>query len=39
MSLTTRRDRGISVAVVSNIAHANTAALVLKVADVFAPQK
>src|SRR4051812_763596 len=39
MSLMTRRDRGIVVAVASNIAHANTAALALKVADTFAEQK
>jgi hypothetical protein len=39
MSLMTRRDNGIVVAVASNIAHANTAALALKVADVFAEQK
>jgi CubicO group peptidase (beta-lactamase class C family) len=39
MSLLTRRDNGIVVAVASNIAHANTAALALKVADVFAEQK
>jgi len=39
MSLVTRRDNGIAVAVASNIAHANTAALALKVADVFAEQK
>ena len=39
MSLVTRRDHGIVVAVVSNVAHANTAALALKVADVFAAQK
>jgi hypothetical protein len=39
MSLVTRRDRGIVVAVASNVAHANTAALALKVADVFAEQK
>ena len=39
MSLMTRRDNGIVVAVASNIAHANTAALALKVADVFAAQK
>ncbi len=38
MSLT-RRDNGIVVAVASNVAHANTAALALKVADVFADQK
>ena len=36
MSLMTRRDNGIVVAVASNVAHANTAALALKVADVFA---
>jgi len=35
MSLMTRRDNGIVVAVASNIAHANTAALALKVADTF----
>jgi hypothetical protein len=39
MSLVTRRDHGIVVAVASNVAHANTAALALKVADVFAEQK
>jgi len=39
MSLTTRRDHGIVVAVASNIAYANTAALALKVADVFTGQK
>jgi hypothetical protein len=38
-SLLTLRDSGIVVAVLSNIAHANTAALALKVADVFAEQK
>ena len=37
MSLMTRRDNGIVVAVASNVAHANTAALALKVAEVFAP--
>jgi hypothetical protein len=37
MSLITRR--GIVVAVASNIAHANTAALALNVAEVFAEQK
>ena len=36
MALTTRRDTGIVVAVASNMAHANTANLALKVADVFA---
>jgi CubicO group peptidase (beta-lactamase class C family) len=39
MSLMTRRDSGIVVAVASNIAHANTAALALKVADAFATEK
>jgi CubicO group peptidase (beta-lactamase class C family) len=39
MSLMTRRDNGIVVAVASNVAHANTAALALKVADVFAEQR
>ena len=39
MSLMTRRDHGIVVAVASNVAHANTAALALKVADTFAEQK
>jgi Beta-lactamase len=39
MSLMTRRADGIVVAVASNVAHANTAALALKVADVFAEQK
>ena len=38
MSLTTRRDNGIVVAVASNVAHANTPALALKVADVFTEQ-
>jgi hypothetical protein len=39
MSLITRRNNGIAVAVASNIAYANTAALALRVADVFAEQK
>jgi len=39
MSLVTRRDNGIAVAVTSNIAYAGTAALALKVADVFAGHK
>jgi hypothetical protein len=39
MSLMTRRASGIVVAVSSNVAHANTAALALKVADAFAEQK
>ena len=32
----TRRDNGIAVAVASNIAHANAAALARKVADAYA---
>ena len=32
-------ESGVVVAVASNIAHANTTALALKVADVFAEQK
>jgi hypothetical protein len=39
MSLVTRREHGIAVAVASNVAHADTAALAMKVADVFAEQK
>jgi hypothetical protein len=39
MSLMTRRDNGIVVAVTSNVAYADTAAIALKVADVFAEQK
>jgi hypothetical protein len=39
MSLITRGGNGILVAVASNVAHANTAALARKVADVFAEQK
>ena len=39
MSLMTRRDSGLVVAVASNVAHANTAALARNVADVFAEQK
>ena len=39
MSLLTRRDSGIVVAIASNVAHANTAALALKVADAFAEPK
>jgi hypothetical protein len=39
MSLKTRRDNGIVVAVASNVAHAHTAGLALEVADVFAGQK
>ena len=39
MSLVTRRDKGIVVAVASNIACADTATLAQKVAEVFAGQK
>ena len=39
MSLMTRGDNGLAVAVASNVAHASTAALALKVADVFAREK
>jgi hypothetical protein len=39
LSLMTRRDNGIVVVVASNVAHANTAALALTVADVFAEQE
>lgn len=39
VSLMMRRDNGIAVVVASNIAHADTAALALKVSDVFAGQK
>jgi hypothetical protein len=35
----TRHDNGIVVAVASNVAHANTAALALTVADVFAGRR
>jgi hypothetical protein len=38
MSLMTRRDSGIAVAVLSNISHANTSALGLKIGDAFAKQ-
>ena len=38
MSLMTRRDSGIVVAVLSNIAHANTSVLGLKIRDTFATQ-
>jgi hypothetical protein len=38
MSLTTLRESGIVVAVLSNIAHANTSALGLKIGDAFAKQ-
>jgi CubicO group peptidase (beta-lactamase class C family) len=38
MSLMTLRDSGIVVAVLSNIAHANTSALALRIGDAFAKQ-
>ena len=38
MSLTTLRDSGIVVAVLSNVAHANTPALALKIGDAFGTQ-
>ncbi len=38
MSLVTRRDSGIVVAVTSNIAHANTSLLARRVGDSFAAQ-
>jgi hypothetical protein len=38
MSLMTQRDRGIVVAVLCNITHANTSALGLKIGDAFAKQ-
>jgi hypothetical protein len=37
MSLVTRRDTGIVVAVTSNIAHANTLSLAQRVGEAFAP--
>jgi CubicO group peptidase (beta-lactamase class C family) len=39
MSLITRRDQAIVVAVASNVAYANTAALAERLADVFAKRK
>ena len=38
MSLMTGRDRGIVIAVTSNMAHANTSSLALRVGDAFAEQ-
>jgi hypothetical protein len=38
MSLMTRPDRGLAVAVTSNMAHANTSSLALRVGDAFAEQ-
>jgi hypothetical protein len=39
MSLVTRRDSGIVVAVTSNITHANTSSLALAIGDAFTEQK
>ena len=38
MSLMTRRDSGLAVAVTSNMAHANTSSLVSQVGEAFARQ-
>lgn len=38
MSLMTRRDSGLAIAVTSNMAHAKTPSLALRVGDVFAEQ-
>jgi hypothetical protein len=38
MSLATQPDRGIVVAITSNIAHANTSALARRVGDAFTTQ-
>jgi hypothetical protein len=38
MSLVARLDRGLAIAVTSNMAHANTSALALRVRDAFAEQ-
>ena len=38
MSLMTHRDRGLGIAVTSNMAHANTSSLALRVGDAFAKQ-
>jgi hypothetical protein len=38
MSLMTRRDSGLGIAVTSNMAHANTSSLALQVGDAFAEQ-
>ena len=38
MSLMTRPDSGLSIAVTSNMAHANTSSLALRVGDAFAEQ-
>lgn len=39
VTIVTRADRGLAVVVASNIAHADTRGLALKVADVFAGTK
>ena len=39
MSLSARRDSGLGIAVTSNMAHANTSSLALRVGDAFAEQK
>ena len=36
ISLMTRRDRGLGIAITSNMAHANTSSLALRVGDAFA---
>jgi hypothetical protein len=38
MSLVTRRDSGLAIAVTSNMSHANTSSLAPRVGDVFAEQ-
>ena len=38
MSLMTRRDSGLGIAVTSNIAHANTSSLALRIGDAFAEE-
>jgi hypothetical protein len=38
MSLMTRREGGLGIAVTSNMAHANTSSLALRVWDAFAEQ-
>jgi hypothetical protein len=38
MSLTTGRDPGIVIAVTSNMAHANTSSLALRIGEAFAGQ-
>jgi hypothetical protein len=38
VSLVTRRDSGVAVAVAANIAHANTSALAARIGDLFAAE-